>query len=222
MSSPSYVQEAASVPEGRVLRYTFNERVCHGVVGTSYVYCLLTGLAFYTPYLYWLVAPFGGGPTASFWHPWVGLVYFVGIAWMYAMWSKEMAATAEDRQWNKDIKYYVTNQDNLLPPQGRFNAGQKMFYWVMFYSGIVLLITGVVMRWLPQTTAAQAHWLLTILVFLHSASALVSIGGFIIHVYMGVFMVPGSFKVILFGHDDNAWARQNHRLWFDKVKGLKK
>jgi formate dehydrogenase subunit gamma len=219
MSSSSLIQEAKSVPHGRVLRYTFRERVCHAGVGTSYLYCLLTGLAFYTPYLYWLSTVLGSGATSRFWHPWVGLVFCAGIAWMYAMWSREMAATPEDREWNKKVKYYVTHQDNLLPPQGRFNAGQKLFYWVVFYASIVLLITGVVM-WFPEMIAGRAHWLLTILVPLHAAAALVSIGGFIIHVYMGVLMIPGSFKVIVLGHDDDDWAKQNHRLWFDKIKKL--
>lgn len=217
MSSPSFVQEAANVPEGRVLRYTFRERLCHGIVGTSYLYCLLTGLAFYTPYLYWMATVMGGGATSRFWHPWGGLVFFFGVVWMYALWSLEMAATAEDRQWNQNIKYYITNQDHLLPPQGRFNAGQKLFYWVMFYSSIALLITGLIL-WFPEMIAGSAHWLLTIMIPLHCVAALVSIAGFIIHVYMGVLMVPGSFKVIVLGHDDDAWAKQNHRLWFDKVK----
>ena len=220
MSSPSLVQETLNVPEGRVLRYTFRERFAHGITGTTYLFCLFTGLAFYSPYFYWMAFVGGGGPSSRFLHPWVGLVYFLGVIWMYTMWSREMVATPEDHQWNQKVKYYITNQDNLLPPQGRFNAGQKMFYWVMFYSGIALLITGVIM-WIPEMIAAKAHWLLPIIVFLHCAAALISIAGFIIHVYMGVLMVPGSFKVIVLGHDDDAWAKQNHRLWFEKVKGKK-
>ncbi len=220
MSSSSVMQEAATVPEGRILRYTFKERICHWVTGTAYVYCLMTGLAFYSPYLFWMATVLGGGPTTRFWHPWAGVVFFVGIIWMYAMWSKEMVATTEDRQWNQNIKYYITNQDHLLPPQGRFNAGQKMFYWVMVYSTIILLITGVIM-WFPELIAGRAHWLLTIIIPVHVVAALVTIAAFIIHVYMGMLMVPGSFKVIVLGHDDDAWAKQNHRLWFDKAKGKK-
>ena len=221
MSSPSIAQEAAGVPEGRVLRYSFNERVVHGIVGTSYLYILFTGLAFYTPYLYWMATVMGGGPASRYWHPWVGLVFFAGITWMCAMWSKDMASIPEDHQWNQNIKYYITNQDDLLPPQGRFNAGQKTFYWLMFYSTLVLLVTGVIM-WAPEMMPRSAHWLLTIIVPIHCVAALATIAGFIIHVYMGVLMIPGSFKVIVLGHDEEAWAKQNHRLWFDKVKEQKK
>ena len=38
----------------------------------------------------------------------------------------------------KKVKYYATNQVDRMPPQGKFNAGQKQFYWIMFYGAIVL------------------------------------------------------------------------------------
>src|SRR5688572_27316996 len=57
--SPTYL-----LPNGRVLRYTFRERLMHWLAGISYVYLLLTGLAFWSPWLYW-IAYILGGPTIS-------------------------------------------------------------------------------------------------------------------------------------------------------------
>jgi len=45
-------------------RYPFHERICHWLTGVAYLYCLGTGLAFYSPYLFWLAVMLGGGPTA--------------------------------------------------------------------------------------------------------------------------------------------------------------
>ena len=45
--------------------------------------------------------------------------------------------TAVDREWLDKAKYYVTNRDDLVPPQGHFNAGQKIFYWAMFYGAFL-------------------------------------------------------------------------------------
>jgi hypothetical protein len=42
---------AQSGSEDRILRYTLGERVIHWVAGLTYVYLLLTGLAFWSPYL---------------------------------------------------------------------------------------------------------------------------------------------------------------------------
>ena len=40
------------LPNGRVLRYSFHERLAHWLAGVSYVYLLLTGLAFWSPWLF--------------------------------------------------------------------------------------------------------------------------------------------------------------------------
>ena len=103
-----------------------------------------------------------------------------------------------DRQWIKSIKNYVTNRDDLLPPQGRFNAGQKQFYWIMYYGAIVLLISGLVM-WFPEIFPLRFNWVRGSAILIHVCAALVTIGAFIIHVYMGVFMVPGGFRGISVG-----------------------
>ena len=51
----------------RILRYTLAERVIHWVAGLVYVYLLLTGLAFYSPHLYWIATLLGGAPTSRYW-----------------------------------------------------------------------------------------------------------------------------------------------------------
>ncbi len=54
-------------------------------------------------------------------------------------------------------------------------------------------------------------------VFIHEIAALITIGAFIIHVYMGLFMVPQSLRAIVQGYVSPRWARVHHRLWFNRV-----
>ncbi|MGA7553024.1 MAG: hypothetical protein WBW54_04740, partial [Candidatus Acidiferrales bacterium] len=60
----------ASRNEDMVPRYTFAERANHWIGALAYIYLLITGLAFWSPYLFWLALVVVGGPTARFWHPW--------------------------------------------------------------------------------------------------------------------------------------------------------
>jgi formate dehydrogenase subunit gamma len=191
--------------------------MCHWLSAVSYVYLLLSGLAFFSPYLYWIAYILGGGPTARFWHPWVGLVFFFVQMWMHSMWKGEMTVTDQDRQWSKTVKEYVTNRDDQVAPAGNFNHGQKQFYWAMFYSTLVLVITGVLM-WFPELVSLKAHGLMPLVVFLHCAAALVTIAAFMIHVYMGIVFVSGGLQGILWGHVPVRWARTHHRLWYEKVQ----
>jgi formate dehydrogenase subunit gamma len=217
MSAHPLTHEPA-VPADEIVRYTYRERICHWLTGFSYLYCLMTGLAFYTPYLYWMAAVWGGGPTSRFWHPWIGLLFLVGIGWMHNLWRADMATTDADRVWLKNVEFYITNQDDRVPAQERFNAGQKLFYWVMYFGGIVLLLSGLVM-WFPEYLPFGLAWVRSLAIIIHECAALVTIGAFIIHVYMGVFMVPGGLKAITVGHVSRAWARTHHRLWAEKVTG---
>ena len=221
MSSNIIVRHGTDLREDEVVRYTLKERMCHWIAGVSYVYMLLTGLALFTPYLYWIAYVLGGGPTIRFWHPWVGLIFVAAVFWMHSMWSGDMKMTAEDKQWQKTVKEYVTNRDDEVAPAGHFNAGQKQFYWVMFYGGIVLLITGVLM-WFPELVAGNratgiGHTLLPLIVFLHVVAALATIGAFMIHIYMGFFFVSGGLHGILWGRVPVSWARTHHKLWYEKI-----
>jgi formate dehydrogenase subunit gamma len=211
------VSHGTDLRKNEIVRYTLKERMCHWLSAASYVYLLLTGLALFTPYMYWIAYVLGGGPTVRFWHPWVGLVFFVVQMWMHSMWSSQMKVTDQDREWSKTIKAYVTNRDEQVAPAGHFNHGQKQFYWIMYYSTLALIITGLLM-WFPELLPLWAHAYMPVVIFLHCTAALFTIGAFLIHVYMGIVFVSGGLQGILWGHVPIAWAKAHHRLWYEKVK----
>ncbi len=201
-----------------IVRYSLRERVMHWLAGLSYLYLLATGLALFTPHLYWLATVLGGGPTIRTLHPWLGLVFAAAVVWMHAMWSDQMRAIPEDREWNRKVKAYIENRDEEMPPIDRFNPGQKQFYWVMLFSMILVLISGIVM-WFPEYVPFGVHGLRPVAVVLHEIGALVSIGAFILHVYMGLFVVPGGFRAIVHGYVSKGWAKTHHRLWYNRIIG---
>ena len=220
MSVSHVVSPARTTDESgeRICRYTLSERMNHWISGLSYIYCLITGLGFWSPYMYWLTTLVGGGPTARFWHPWFGLVFCASTFWMYKLWRNDMLTTEADLAWRGAVKYYIRNEDEKLPPVDRFNYGQKMFFWLMFYGGILLLLSGVVL-WFPELIPRSLRWLRYLAVTAHVAAALATIGGFIIHVYMGTAMVRGGFTSIIRGEVSAAWARTHHRLWYERITG---
>jgi formate dehydrogenase subunit gamma len=216
------VSTAASPPQtapaGEIERYTFRERVMHWLTGLTYLYCLGTGLAFYSPHLYWLAYLLGGAPTSRFWHPIIGIVFVMGTLWMNRLWHRDMEITETDKRWLDRVQAYITNDEERTPLSERFNAGQKLFYWLMLYGALLLLLSGIFM-WIPEYIPRQAAWVRGVMILLHEIAALATIGGFIIHVYMGVFMVPHSMTAITTGWVSRAWAKTHHRLWYIRATG---
>jgi formate dehydrogenase subunit gamma len=199
--------------EGRIVRYTFRERMVHWAAALSYVYLLLTGLAFWTPALYWLAIVLGGGYLSRLLHPWVGVLFSVVVLYMYVMWRRDMRTTDDDRAWRKAIRHYIRNEDDKVPPvAGRFNFGQKQLFWLMVVGGLALLVSGVVL-WIVADLPPELRALRYAAVLVHAVAALLTIGGFIVHVYMGLLVVPEGLSAILHGDVSERWARHHHPLW---------
>jgi cytochrome b subunit of formate dehydrogenase len=56
-------------------------------------------------------------------------------------------------------------------------------------------------------------------ILIHASAALITIGLFLIHVYMSVFLEEGSFGSMVSGHVTRAWAWTFHRTWYYDVIG---
>lgn len=206
------------VPHGHILRYNFRERLIHWIAGFSYLYLLLTGLAFWSPWLFWLAVLLGGGQVSRMIHPWIGLVFTVGILEMYRMWSPQMRMTDLDRMWWSFLPHYIRNEDDRMPPAGRYNAGQKFLFWGFFYSGIALFLTGIIL-WFPEYVPWSLRWLRYLAVAIHPGAALITIGLFLIHVYMGVFAERGAFGSVIRGDVSLAFAKRYHPSWYKEIVG---
>ena len=210
------MSEPVLLPNGRVLRYSFRERLMHWVSGLSYVYLLLTGLAFWTPYLMWMAVILGGATLSRAVHPWVGVIFFGSVLWMYRIWGAEMRATDRDRQWWRALRHYIRNEDDQVPDEDRFNGGQKSLFWGFFWCGIVLFLTGLVL-WVPHWIPWSLRFLRLIAVIVHPIAALLTIALFIVHVYMGTAVERGAFGSIVRGDVSRTWAARFHRVWYERA-----
>src|SRR6185312_755130 len=208
--------ESHVLPNGRVQRYTFRERLMHWVAGFSYLYLLITGLAFWSPWLFGLTAITGGPTISRLLHPWVGVVFFLATVWMYVIWSAQMRESPGDKAWWRSIKHYIRNEDSQVPDEERFNPGQKLLFWGFFWCGLVLLLTGIVL-WIPEWIPWSLRFLRLIAIIVHPIAALFTIALFIIHVYMGTAVERGAFSSIVRGDVSRTWAQRFHRAWYEQV-----
>lgn len=207
---------SAILANGRVRRYSLRERVVHWIAGISYVCLLLTGLAFWSPWLFWLATLFGGGTVSRELHPWAGLVFVIAVGFMYGLWANQMHTTQSDKEFWRALPHYIRNEDEEVPPADRFNAGQKLLFWGFFWCGILLLLSGLIL-WFPHLIPWSLRYFRYAAVIIHPAAALLTIGLFIIHVYMGIALERGSFHSMVSGDVSAGWARKFHPAWYDRL-----
>jgi formate dehydrogenase subunit gamma len=216
MTTDAVSRSSAAHNDEMIPRYTFAERANHWIGALTYTYLLMTGLAFWSPYLYWLTAVVGGGPAARLWHPWFGLIFAASLFWTFKEWHGDMQLDESDRAWAKAIPHYIQNEDDKLPPVGRFNYGQKLFFWGIFYGVILLVVSGIAL-WYTEALPWSLRFVRYAAILIHASVALITIGLFLIHVYMSAILEEGSLTSMIHGKVTSAWAWTFHRSWYDQV-----
>ena len=205
------------IRRGELLRHPVYTRFLHWSVAIFFVLALLTGFAIYSPWLFHWIAPlFGGGPRTRALHPWFGLLFDFFFFFQFLNWVGPMAWEAADRRWLRRIRQYVTNERMIEEEDvGFFNAGQKLYFYAIVVSGLLFLITGLLM-WFDEATP---RWVVAASYVIHDLAALLMLGGFIIHIYEGTAHQPGTFHSMIDGTVSERWAWTHHPAWFRAVTG---
>jgi formate dehydrogenase subunit gamma len=200
-----------------IQRYTASERSNHWVVAIAFVLAALSGLALFHPAFFFLAHLFGGGSWNRILHPFIGVVVFLFFVVMAARFWGFNRITQADRKWMQRIGDVIGNRDKGLPEQGKYNAGQKVLFWLMVVSIPLLLLSGIVI-WQPWFAPYFPVWLLRVAVVVHALVAWIIILGIVVHIYAAIW-VKGTVKAMTRGTVSAAWAKQHHRAWYREMTG---
>jgi formate dehydrogenase subunit gamma len=204
-----------------IQRFTYVERIVHWVVGLSFLFLLLTGLAFSHPRLFWITTLVGGGPTARILHPWIGVVFGLSILAMLVIWARDMRVGAADRAWLRAIRHYAVHHREKVPAAGKYNGGQKLFFWSMGALGVLYVVSGIPM-WLPAGFLGLGPFYGATVNVMRLLHYVATVGGgllLIVHVYLGTVAYPGTLGAMLHGSVTRAWAKLHHPAWHEDESG---
>lgn len=200
---------------GLIQRYTASERTNHWIIAITFVLMALSGLALFHPAFFWLANLFGGGTWTRILHPFVGLVMFVFFAVFAARMWRHNLLSGQDRQWLKQWNDVINKREDKLPDADRYNAGQKVLYFLLILCLIMLLLSGIVM-WREYFAFYFPIWVVRLASLLHAVFAFLLICAIIVHIYAAIW-VKGTVRAMTRGTVTPGWAWKHHRLWFRQV-----
>jgi formate dehydrogenase subunit gamma len=196
-------------------RYTTAARINHWITAASLVLLALSGLALFHPSLFFLTVLFGGGETTRAIHPWIGVVLFFAFLGLFLRFWRANLWKSEDGTWMARLRDVLTSHEERLPEVGKYNAGQKMVFWLMSILIIVLICSGFAIwdQYFAQYTTVDQK---RIAVLIHSLAAIVIICVWIVHVYAAIW-VRGTFRAMIKGSVTGGWAWRHHRKWLREL-----
>jgi formate dehydrogenase subunit gamma len=186
---------------------TAGERINHWVLMLSFFALALTGFGFAFDSLNWLNIVFGGNHIAKDIHKWGGLVFFLSLLYTIGAYLGEsLKFSSDDAEWLRSMGGYLSGEQ--VPPVGRLNAGQKLFYLSVLVLGLAIGISGFVI-WLAggNRSAMQVGFLV------HNLAFVVYMTTVPFHIYMATAANPGTFRVMTRGTVPLGWAKKTHGKW---------
>lgn len=183
------------------------ERLMHMFLFLAFLALAATALGFLLAKLPHARGGFWTSHAAVELHEVAGVVFACAIAVVTLRWFISAIPARYDIEWVRMLGGYLWIKGH--PPAGKFNFGQKMFFWGAMALGIILSITGIAMWIKPGGDGG----LVTVAYTVHDLAAILLIALATTHLYLCTIANPGTIKSIFTGKVTKAWAHTHHPNW---------
>jgi formate dehydrogenase subunit gamma len=184
-----------------------DEILNHWVLAVSCILLIISGYGF----LFQIEAVgslFGGFNTMKTVHNWVGVVFILSL--LYSMrhyFTDALEYDEDDRQWFKVAGGYLSHKVKV-PPMGKYNPGQKLYYLAILGAGVVIALSGFAI-WLLQDNQT----LILISHLVHNVAFCIFIIAVPVHIYLSTLANPGTFQIMVNGMVPLEVAKKRYPKW---------
>jgi formate dehydrogenase subunit gamma len=203
-------------------RFSSFERMAHWTMAISFCILALSGLTmlFGKHVLLPLI-----GHTLFSWlaelgknlHNFIGPVFMFSIVVFTVTFIRDNIPRAYDITWLLKGGGVLSGE---IVPAGRFNAGEKMWFWGgVIGLGVVSCASGLVLDF-PNFDQTRALMMLANIV--HVIAGLWFIVWAFTHIYLGTVGATGAYEGMRNGYVDETWAREHAQYWYVDVKAGKR
>jgi len=203
----------------KILRFTQWQRWVHWTVAIAFTILAFSGLVmlFGKNILLPLI-----GYTLFSWlaivsknlHNFIGPLFVVSILIMIVTFARQNIPERGDLNWL--VKLGGLFSKGAEPPSGKFNAGEKLWFWGgALFLGLIVGASGLVMDF-PNFDQTRATMQFANIVHLIAASLFLVFG--MAHAYLGTLGMAGAYEGMKTGVVDEEWAREHHAYWYEDVK----
>jgi len=202
----------------KIVRFNWFERFVHWMTAVCFIILGITGLniTFGRP----LLLPLIGADNFTMWSEWakyahnfLSFPFTLGVVLIALMWLAGNIPNRTDVEWLKEGGGIVGDKH---PAAERFNAGQKLVYWVVVIGGAVVAVTGYMLMFPFYGTTIDTMQRAEMV---HGIATVLFIAFMLGHIYIGTVGMQGAYEAMGEGTVDINWAREHHSLWLEKETG---
>lgn len=191
------------------------ERFVHWSLALSCIILFITGLAMMFYSLNAVSVFTGGMYNLKQVHNYSGVVFAASLCLAVPIWWADAGVFEKgDGEWLSVMGGYL-GHPKKMPEAGKYNAGQKFFFWAVLIFGTCIVVSGVVMWLQGKFAISLVRWMYA----LHALGFVVLFAFFFVHLYLATIGVPGSSPAMLTGWVRYDWLKTNHSRWLKELEG---
>lgn len=202
----------------KIYAFSLIERISHAVAAVSWIVLVPTGVI-----MMW-GSSFGGGVFVRLIknaHGVATILFAISVLPLLVKWFKAMLPRVYDIKWLLIFGGYLSKVKRAIPA-GKFNAGQKMWYWIAIPGGLIMIATGAAMYFLDFSQPASIFGisqinLLRISAILHNILGVVCALFFLIHIYMSTLAIKGAIWSMITGYKEEEEVYVLHHYWYSEL-----
>jgi len=209
---------------GRVIeRFTYFERAAHWTNAVGFVVLAISGIVMAFGQFFLLPVL---GRTLFGWltyalktlHNFAGPLFAVSLLLIFIAFLRDNFPERGDLNWLRKGGGMFGGHE---PPSGRFNAGEKLVFWIgVFLLGVFVVSSGLVLdKVIPGLDYLRGDMQIAHMV--HAISAVLFIALFLGHIYIGTIGMRGAYRAMKTGYVVEGWAVEHHRYWYEDIKAGK-
>ncbi|EKD36819.1 MAG: hypothetical protein ACD_75C01363G0002 [uncultured bacterium] len=190
-----------------VRKSSVDEILNHWILAGSCILLMITGFAFLF-HMEAVASVFGGFNTMKEVHNWGGVVFTLSMLYSMRHYLKDaFEYDADDAQWFKVAGGYLSHKVKV-PPMGKYNPGQKLYYLAVVGAGIAIALSGFAIWFMKDngTIMLLAH-------LVHNVAFCIFVLAVPVHIYLGTLANPGTFKLMVSGTLPLEEAKRRYPKW---------
>ncbi|MDB5507798.1 MAG: formate dehydrogenase subunit gamma [Hyphomicrobiales bacterium] len=202
-----------------ITRFAGIDRFVHWLTAGCFIILALSGLnvSFGRMVIMPLFGPEAFASLAAYGklaHNYLAFPFMLGLALMFLIWVKDNIPGKIDLDWIKAGGGLFSK--GAHPPAKRFNAGQKVVFWIVIVGGVAMSVSGwfLLFPYLPAAGVSALQFWTTI----HAVLAVLFVAAMLAHAYIGSVGMEGAFDAMGSGEVDLNWAKEHHALWVEEEK----
>ena len=199
----------------KVHRFSQPERWIHWFIASLFILLGLSGL--FMMFGRYVILPIVGKQAWSAFasaslqaHNLLGPIFIVALVIMLGVYLKDNIWQKGDLVWALKGGFFSKGH----PPSWKYNLGEKFWYWLLFFVGIAISLSGLLLDfpWLAERVQQLqlAH-------LIHAGGAVVLIAVSFAHIYLGTVGVEGALEGMTLGYVDEKWAKEHHGWWAEEA-----